>query len=64
MSADSHGRAGAQLLEQARALQTSAMSRRRDCSAEALPLYRQALEEFRAAAALAPGFRPSTKSKT
>jgi hypothetical protein len=54
MSVDSHGRAGAQLLEQARALQTSAMSRRRDSSAEALPLYRQALEEFRAAAALAP----------
>src|SRR2546430_5482972 len=54
MSADSHGRAGAQLLEQARALQTSAMSRRRDCSAEALPLYRQALEEFHAAAGLAP----------
>jgi tetratricopeptide (TPR) repeat protein len=54
MSADSHGRLGAQLLAEARALQTAAMSRRRDSSAEALPLYRKALAHFRAAAAAAP----------
>src|SRR5688500_20232629 len=55
MTADSHGELGARLLQQARELQTSAMERRRDRSAQALPVYRQALEHFRAAATLAPG---------
>lgn len=53
-SADSRGRLGALLLEKARELQTSAMARRRDRSADALPYYREALEHFRAAARLAP----------
>jgi hypothetical protein len=54
MSADSHGELGARLLQRARELQTVAMEHRRDRSPEAVPLYRQALEHFQAAATLAP----------
>jgi tetratricopeptide (TPR) repeat protein len=55
LSPDRHGELGVRLLQQARELQTTAMARRRDRSAQALPVYRQALEHFRAAATLAPG---------
>jgi tetratricopeptide (TPR) repeat protein len=54
MTADRRGRLGAELLERARELQTSAMAQRRDRGAEALAIYRKALEHFRSAAALAP----------
>jgi hypothetical protein len=52
--ADAQGQLGALLLEQARALQTAAMARRRDRSAEAAPLYRESLAHLRAAARLQP----------
>lgn len=52
--ADAHGRRGMQLLEQARAVQTGALGRRRRADVQAATLYGEALEHFRAAARLNP----------
>ena len=52
--ADGHGRRGMELLERARALQTEALGRRRRAGEQVAVLYRDALDQFRAAARLRP----------